>query len=295
MLAMGFTCVLADSAAAQCSATCDANGDYKSVTNADWDLASTWYVCNYPNWEPAGAKPGSSNKVTICRGTSVTVDTGESCGNLVLESALTGSTVEGVLLIKAGGGDLTVAGTLTMHDPDSGQNPCRIEFTGTGAAAVLDFSNSVTAARQIVVDGPGKIEIAATKKLTLSGAGIIKGKSGNTDPLEIAGAIENDGDIEVKEAFTLKFTGTGLELDSSGTITVEHASAVVQWMLDTSALDTVDNVNGDVLLNAGKLDFDSPLLFYGNFEMKANATVDTEGLANDTTAKFCDGASCTGS
>ncbi|NOT02129.1 MAG: hypothetical protein HOP29_16080 [Phycisphaerales bacterium] len=279
-----------------CSGSVSPNNDadYVSLQSGDYDVYTTWCVCNGSGSFRAatsGEKPGANSRVTLVEGMTVTVDadvTTEACDDLIIES---GSST-GVLLIAAGGGDLTVNGTLTMQAPGGGETACRIEFTGSGAAAVLEFVISTSAGQEIVVDGPAKIEVTGAAVLTVSSGGIIKGKSANTDPLEIAGEIENDGDISVTEAFNLKLTGDGLATGSSGTITVNHASGSMQWLVDSSALDTVSATTGLISLQNGTLNFDTPLEFHGTFEMTKDGIVDTEALTGTQTALFCDGASC---
>lgn len=276
-----------------CTGECDFEGDYMSLQTGAWNATATWCECDGDEWGEAGAKPGSGNAVIISRGTTVTVDSAsEACDDLTIRSAITGSTVEGVLRVAAGGGQLSVNGVLNMQTPDVGEDPCRIEFTGSGSPGLLTFNGNATADREIVVDGPGKIVTSGSYVLTVSSTGIIKGASGNTDPLEIAGIVENDGDISITEAFNLKLTGGGLAADSSGDITVDHASGSVQWLLDSSALDTVSATTGNVFLYAGTLNFDTPIEFHGSFLMENTGIVDTEGLTGSQMALFCEGASC---
>ena len=285
--------VLADAAPGQtCSGECSFGGDYMSLQTGDWDTTSTWCECDGEDWVAADAKPGASNRVIITRGTTVTVDSSsEACDDLTIQSATTASTTEGVLIIASNGGELTVGGALNMQAPDVSENPCRIEFSGTtGNAGLLVFSEDVTADQEIVGNGKGRIEIAATKALTL--LGIIESSGGAGYELEIDGELVNDGDVNVVSQFNVKFTGTGLHVDSAGTILVNNANASVQWLLDSSALDQVDTQTAEVLLRSGLLNFDTPLTFKGVFEMKANGVVNTEDLTGTQSAMFCEGASC---
>jgi len=229
-----------------------------------------------------------SNDVTISRDTTVTVDSdNQHCRDLTIQSSSGGGSIEGVLAIAAGGGDLSVHGLLTMADPSGGGDPCRIEFTASGAKGELKFLIDAEVHRAIVVGGPGKIEIAEDVLVTLKNNGLITGASGNQAELEIAGLgeIENDAAIEVSEGFNLKFSGAGLGTGSSGSITIDHANGSVQFA--TSAPDEVTNSEADVNLLKGTLDFDSPLEFHGGFSMQRDGKVNTEGLDTDEMAVFC--------
>lgn len=123
--------------------------------------------------------------------------------------------------------------------------------------------------------------------LLVTGPPCLAGSDGGTYRSGVSGDIENDGDIEVKEGFNLKFTGHGLNSDSSGTITIDHATGSVQFA--HTGTDPVQIQTAEVFLHNGLLNMDKPLEFRGKFEMKPNATVNTEDLTTDQVVKFCQG------
>lgn len=133
--------------------------------------------------------------------------------------------------------------------------------------------------------GPGKLVADVGKTLTLDEPGVIKGESGNTDPLEINGEIENDGDINILEDFTVKLSGDGLAPTSTGTITVNSASAKLQF----AVADSVTNQNARLDLRDGTVDVNGALTWEGEFEMESDAEVDTEDLTDSDAASFCKG------
>lgn len=270
------------------------NGDFASRQDGDFDDYLTWCHCEGNVWVIAGSEDipvTSGDTVYVLEDTTVSVDSAsQACGNLVLESASSGGNDPAVLAIESNGGDLTVHGTLGMGTPSGGGGPSRIEFTGTsGAAGVLTFvlDGTVELDRELVVKGKGKVEIDAATDFFVKNNGVIKGESNDLYALEINGAIENDADIDVSANFDVTFTGAGLTTGSSGTLKIDHASAVVTF--NNSASVTVTDTTAEVLLWNGKLDFDSPLQFQGYFEMKPTGTLDTQGLETGERAKFCDG------
>lgn len=255
-------------------------GDYKSHQSGDWETAGNWCECDGDYWVDADVPPGASNAVIIVDGTTIYVDSEEYCDNLTIEP-------DAVLQIKAGGGDLTVGGALNMQTPGTGENPSKIEFTGTGTAGMLTFSSSVTAAQEIVVNGPGKI--VADAVLTLSSTGVIKAASGNSEDLEISGDFENDGDVLIEEEnFVVEFSNGGLRSGSSGTITVDASGAKALFDLDIAAMN-VTNDNGSIELEQGTVDFDgdNSFSFEGTFHMTSLGVLDTEGLTSGTVS-LCD-------
>ncbi len=267
-------------ALADCTGGCSFVGDYKSHQSGDWETAGNWCECDGDYWVDADVPPGASNAVIIVDGTTIYVDSEEYCDNLTIEP-------DAVLQIKAGGGDLTVGGALNMQTPGTGENPSKIEFTGTGTAGMLTFSSSVTAAQEIVVNGPGKI--VADAVLTLSSTGVIKAASGNSEDLEISGDFENDGDVLIEEEnFVVEFSNGGLRSGSSGTITVDASGAKALFDLDIAAMN-VTNDNGSIELEQGTVDFDgdNSFSFEGTFHMTSLGVLDTEGLTSGTVS-LCD-------
>lgn len=172
-----------------------ANGDFRSRQNANWNSTSAWQIYN-SGWNNTTSSPGATSNVTIRSGHTINTNGNRSCGNL---------TITGELEMEQNN-TLTVTGSVSGNGTwTTGDNPRTIYFTGNWSFNGTSGGNGAA----IVANGTGAQNIS----------GIISNGEGTLTINKTSGAATLTSSLTV---YTLNLTSGILNTSSTNLLIIPN-------------------------------------------------------------------------
>ncbi len=255
------------------------DGDFRTKQSGSWTTSSTWQVFSAKagtvggSWVNTVNTPSANSFATIRSPHSVLV-TGipRTVGTLVIEDAMA-PTEPGELRIhiafEAGPPIPQYQGiqiNAGLEMKTGRDNPARIVFTDDGTSGA---AGRIVAAANISIAGVIRSEAAVRGGVIDAGSNVITiaptaQVSSPSGPLTLYGAVEMDGEVLANGPHAITVSGSGPRAGSSGKWEIANGAGKI--LFNTTNPLTIDSSAGSFLVQAGTLDVDQSLTYFGGLK-----------------------------